>query len=186
MRITGWSLLCVVAASACSGGNGDDDDDDFGLQTGAYTLSGAALDGPDECDLPDLYLYSPAELDGTVLEIVDVSADDVTFLGSGVMPRDGNVIGGVPESLFTRDWNTPGTPPQGFPVANGYNCVEEDFLTITMTIVDETTLDYAEDWTATAVSGSASECLAAISSGYQASLLAWPCESRLTADMIRD
>lgn len=185
MRLLAMVTTCLVAG-ACSGGSGDDDDDDFGLRTGSYTISGAALVGPDECDLPDLYSYELADLDGTTFEITDVTSDDVTFLGSGVLPREGNAIGGVAETVFSYDWNVPGTPPQGTAVLNPYACVEEDFLTVTYTILTETTLEYSEYWTATATAGSASECIVALSSGYGAALLDFPCETTITADMVHD
>lgn len=190
MRIPIWMVALGVAGIAasgvgCSGGGGGGDDDDdggSGLQTGSYTVSGAAYAGTDECDLPNTWGIDVASYNGATVEITAVTATQVTFAGQNGpnnIPRAGNVIGGDAELVFEADWSD--TAASGLNAS--YNCMEEDYLTVTYTIVNDTTLDYEEFWTLTSTAGSAADCIVANASAYAATITTWPCESTITADI---
>lgn len=156
------------------------DSERSGLRTGSYRFSSTSV--ADDCDAGTL----AADYDGELVEIRSVSETTVVFErndGPIALPRAGDVIGGEQEAAGTFDYMNDFAD---FGLSQSYNCVEQDYVTMTLTITSDTTLDYDEVLTYTATVGSASDCIAANSSAYSQTLASFPCDTTVGSTLARD
>ena len=172
--------FCAVLSTTLACESDETAVDHAGLRTGSYRFSSSAI--ADGCDVGTL----TTDYDGERVEILSVSATTVVFErneGPVALSRTGNVIAGEQEPAGTFDYVNDFAD---YGLSQPYNCVEQDYLTMTLTITSETAMDYDEVLTYTATIGSASDCIAANASAYSQVLTSFPCETAVDSALTRD
>ena len=175
-QLSRFALSLAVFLCGCSAEEKKDDANPD-LQLGTYLFSGASL-ASDECDA-ETSLWDgdvAGEYDGGVYEVTAVSDESVT-IADVELARTGNTFSLPRQLQFEFDWMD----------LYGLACQEEDYSTITFTIVDDVTLDYEELWEYVALAGSdGNACILANDSAWGATVTEWPCETVVTGDLLHE